>query len=162
MRPTAPPRSEDPRLQRMRGLAHLLDSSIPVPGTRFRFGLDAVIGLIPGVGDATGAALSGYLVLLAARMGAPPATLARMVGNVAVETIVGAVPFLGDLFDAAWKANRRNLHLLEAHAVDPLGTARGSRGWVVAVAVALLLLFLAGTALLIWLGGALFDAIRGA
>lgn len=162
MRPTppAPPTDPgDPRIQRMRALATLLDSSIPVPGTGFRFGLDAVIGLVPGIGDATGAILSGYLVLQAARMGASPATLARMVGNVAVETVVGAVPFLGDLFDAAWKANRRNMRLLEAHLLDPRGTARASRGWVIAVVVALLVVFGVGIALLIWIGGLLLDAL---
>lgn len=132
---------------RLRALAHLLDDSIPLPGTGFRFGLDAVIGLIPGFGDAAGAAMSAYILLEAGRLGVPRATLLRMAGNVAIEAVVGAIPFLGDLFDAGWKANLRNLRLVEAHLGDPRATTRASRGWV-AGAVALVLLLLLGSAAL--------------
>jgi hypothetical protein len=134
-------------VQRLRTLSHLLDDSIPVPGTGFRFGIDALIGLLPGVGDAAGAALSAYVLLEAGRLGVPRATLLRMAGNVAIEAVVGAVPFLGDLFDAGWKANLRNLRLVEAHLGDPRATTRASRGWV-AGAVGLVVLLLAGSALL--------------
>ena len=140
-------------LQRVRALSHLFDDSLRVPGTDFRFGLDAVIGLVPGIGDATGAAMSAYLLVEAGRLGAPKATLLRMAGNVAVEAVVGTIPFIGDLFDAGWKANLRNLRLLEAHVVDPRSTARASRGWV-AFVVALVLVALAAsaaaTAWLLW------------
>ena len=135
----------DASAQRLRALAHLLDDSIPVPGTGFRFGLDAVIGLVPGVGDAAGAALSAYVLVEAGRLGVPRATLLRMAGNVAIEAVVGTVPFVGDLFDAGWKANLRNLRLVEAHLADPRSTARASRGWV-AGAVAIVLLLLVGSA----------------
>jgi hypothetical protein len=91
----------------------LLDSSFRIPGTRMRGGLDPLIGLIPGLGDAVGIALSAYLVIECMRLGVPRRTLARMVWNVAVEGIVGAVPILGDLFDLRFKANVRNVRLLE-------------------------------------------------
>jgi Domain of unknown function (DUF4112) len=94
----------------------LLDSAFAIPGTRFRIGLDGILGLIPGIGDATGAALSIYLIFEAARLGLPLSTLLRMVGNVAVETAVGAIPIVGDIFDIAWKANMRNMALVRAHS----------------------------------------------
>jgi hypothetical protein len=102
------------RRVRLNRLAWLLDSSIRVPGTDFRIGLDALLGLLPGGGDVAGVLLSGYIVLEAARMGAPGKTLFLMVLNVAVEAFVGVLPLVGDLFDAAWKANQRNVSLLNA------------------------------------------------
>jgi hypothetical protein len=78
-------------------------------------GLDGIIGLIPGLGDSIGALLSAYIIAEAARLGAPTTTLVRMISNVALETVVGLVPVLGDVFDIAWKANARNLALLETH-----------------------------------------------
>jgi hypothetical protein len=101
-----------------------------VPGTSFRFGLDPLLGLVPGLGDMTGAALSGYLVLLASRYGAPKAVIVRMLGNVAIDTVVGTMPVLGDLFDAGWKSNTRNLALLERHVGQP-STEKPASGIVV-------------------------------
>ena len=97
--------------RRLRRIAHLMDSSIRVPGTRYRVGLDALIGLIPGVGDAAGLAVSAYVVLAARRRGVPRRTLARMAANVGVDALVGSIPVLGDVFDLGFKANRRNLRL---------------------------------------------------
>ena len=102
-------------VQRLERLATLLDSEFRVPGTRFRFGLDGLVGLLPGIGDAAGLAISSYIVLEAWRLGAPPAILTRMVVNLALDTAVGSVPIAGDLFDMAWKANRRNVNLLLGH-----------------------------------------------
>lgn len=99
------------REARLKRLAYFLDEWIPLPGG-YRIGLDGLLGLIPGVGDWAGAALSSYIIWEAARMGASKRILLRMVGNVAVETAVGVVPVLGDIFDFAWKANSRNLRLL--------------------------------------------------
>jgi len=113
--------------RRLARLAWLLDSSIPLPGTRFRVGVDAIIGLIPGLGDLLGVLLSSYIVREAARLGAPPSVLTRMAFNVAVEGLAGIVPFAGDVFDAVWKANQRNYALLEAHLQDPQRTVRSSR-----------------------------------
>jgi hypothetical protein len=100
-------------------LAWWLDSAFVVPGTRFRFGLDALIGLVPGLGDLIGTALSAYIVAAAARRGLPGSVLLRMALNVGLEAIVGVIPILGDLFDAAWKANQRNVALLRQYAVVP-------------------------------------------
>jgi len=129
---------------RLTALARALDSAVRIPGTNVRFGLDAVIGLVPGVGDLAGAALAGYIVLAAAHEGASATLLARMLLNVAIDTVLGSVPVLGDLFDVAWRANLRNVGLLERHVADPAGTRAASRGVVLAVLLGLVLLLAAG------------------
>lgn len=136
-------------MRRVDALAHLLDNSIPVPGTGMRFGLDAVIGLVPGVGDAAGAVLSGWIVLEGARLGAGFTVIVRMLLNIAIETVVGAIPFLGDLFDAGWKANVRNIRLLH-RAIDAPGAARRSSALVVLLTFLLLAALFAGTLFLAW------------
>ena len=103
------------RLRRIRRLAWLIDGAFGLPGTRFRFGLNSVIGLLPVGGDAVLGALSLYIVYEAAQMGLPRAKLARMVANVVVETVGGSVPVVGDLFDMALKANLRNIAIIEEH-----------------------------------------------
>lgn len=128
------------KLKRLDSLAYLLDNSIPIPGTGARVGIDAVIGLVPGIGDVAGTAMSAYIVMQAARMGAPASVIARMVLNVGVETIVGSIPFLGDLFDAGWKANARNITLLRGSVEDPTTVHRSSRAVVIGTALALLLI----------------------
>jgi hypothetical protein len=135
------------RIGRLRRLSYLLDNSIPIPGTPFRIGLDSIIGLVPGVGDLVGGAFSLYIILQAAKLGAPRSLLARMGWNVAIDVLVGAVPLLGDLFDAGWKANVRNLALLERQVQRPVESARGNRRFVMLVGVSLFLL-LAGAAAL--------------
>jgi hypothetical protein len=130
------PSSEHEALERVRNLARLLDTSIPLPGG-FRVGWDAVLGLIPGLGDGAGALFSAYIVLQAVRLGASREVLVRMLGNVALEAAMGAVPLLGDVFDAAFKANVRNVRLLEGHLAAPGETRRASRAWVIGVVVVL-------------------------
>jgi hypothetical protein len=137
------PSPGDP-LARARTLARLLDSAARVPGTGIRFGADAVLGLVPGLGDVAGAALAGYLVLLAQRLGAPRAVVLRMLGNVAVDTIGGTVPLIGDLFDVAYKSNLRNLALLERAIERPTSTSRTSRLVVAATLLGLMLLVAGG------------------
>lgn len=120
-------RTTDVDRERLRWFAWLLDSSIPIPGTRFTIGLDPLIGLFPFVGDLVGAALSTYIVGEAARLGAPRSVLFRMGLNVVIEALVGIIPFAGDVFDAAFKANQRNVRLLEAWLENPRRTVRSSR-----------------------------------
>lgn len=144
----------------LRTMTRLLDSAITVPGTRFRFGFDALIGLIPGVGDAAGAVFSSFIVYHAARLGASKATLGRMVGNVALDTIVGQVPLLGDLFDAGWKSNTRNLALLEAHLERPESTTRASRRVLLLVGLGLLLILAGVIALGVVVVSFVLDQLR--
>src|SRR5919108_6041955 len=93
-------------------LAGVLDDIFQIPGTRIRFGLDALLGLIPGLGDAISGATSMLIIVAAWRRGLPRITLARMFANVAVDSLLGAMPIFGDMFDVWWKANRMNLKLL--------------------------------------------------
>jgi hypothetical protein len=101
-----------PSVHRLDQLANLLDDRFRVPGTRWRFGLDGLLGLVPGAGDAITAVLSGYIVWSAWRIGVSKGAWARMAGNMLLDLVIGAVPVLGDLFDFGWKANRRNLRIL--------------------------------------------------
>ena len=103
----------DRSLERLKHLSFLLDSAFQIPILGYRVGWDAIIGLVPGLGDAVGLLFSSYIVFEAARLGAPKSVLARMVYNVALEFIIGVIPIIGDLFDAVWKANIRNVRLLE-------------------------------------------------
>src|SRR5215831_8882023 len=121
------------RIQRLRTLAWLLDSAIVLPGG-FRIGLDPLIGLIPGLGDAIGVAFSAYIVIEAANLGAPLSVVLRMIGNVLLDGLVGSIPIAGDLFDFAFKANLRNIALLEHYHFDPSGAHRSSRAFFIAAA----------------------------
>jgi hypothetical protein len=143
-------------------LAWWLDNAIAVPGTRFRIGFDALIGLIPGVGDLVGTLLSSYIIAVAASRGLPPSALARMAINVGLETIVGVVPIVGDLFDAAWKANQRNIRLMEQFESAPRSARRQSRAvvaaWVTGVIALIVLLAIGAIAVVRWLVAALGSA----
>ena len=131
--------TEDRRVRdQLRQLAHVLDTAVPLPGG-YRIGADGLIGLIPGFGDLAGALISSYIVTQAHRLGAPPAVLVRMALNILLESVVGVIPIVGDLFDFAWKANRRNVELLEHHLANPRHTRRQSTWVVIAVVGGLLL-----------------------
>jgi hypothetical protein len=105
--------SRSERIARIDALASLLDTAFTVPGTNIRFGLDGLIGLVPGIGDAITTAMSLWIVHEAHQIGAPKHVVARMLGNVALDSVVGAVPLIGDAFDVVWRANRRNMRLLQ-------------------------------------------------
>jgi hypothetical protein len=105
-------------LRRVEQLAYWLDDRYRLPGTRFRVGLDGIVGLIPGVGDAVTSTLTAYIVYEAWRLGVPTSTLARMLANLGIDTVVGIVPVVGDLLDIGFKANRRNLKLLHRHLTE--------------------------------------------
>lgn len=103
------------KLRRIRKIAKLLDTAIGIPGTKFRVGLDPILGLIPGGGDLVGAAISAYMIYLATSFGLEKSQITKMIKNIALETTVGFVPIVGDLFDVYFKANIRNLDILEQH-----------------------------------------------
>jgi hypothetical protein len=107
------------RLARVKKLAWLVDGAFVLPGTRFRFGLNSLIGLAPGVGDAVLAAISAYIIYESSRLGVPKHKLMVMVGNTLIEFVGGSVPIIGDLFDMALKANLRNIRILEDHLRAP-------------------------------------------
>ncbi len=103
------------RLRRMRGLARLMDTALRIPGTRFSFGADSIMGLVPVVGDFAGAAISLYIVNEARRLGVPNDKLFKMLVNIGFDAAAGSVPVVGDLFDVYFKSNRRNLDLVLEH-----------------------------------------------
>lgn len=109
------PETEDKDLKFLRHLSDLMDNKFKVPGTEWRFGLDGIIGMIPYVGDFTGFAISGYLISIMVKKGAGVGIIIQMMGNTLIDALVGAIPFLGDIFDLGFKSNRRNLELLKAY-----------------------------------------------
>jgi len=140
------------RLARLRRFAYWLDV----------IGLDPILGLIPGAGDAAGAVLAAWMLVEAFRMGVSRATLWRMAGNVALDAAVGAVPVLGDIFDFAWKANLRNVALLERHLVAPDRAERADRGFVLLVILGVLVMGLGLLVLGVLLTRWVFRALGGA
>ena len=113
----SPAQSRAARIARIDALATLLDTAFILPGTNIRFGFDAMIGLVPGIGDLITTGLSLYIVSEARALGAPRHLILRMLANVALDGVVGAVPLLGDAFDVMWRANRRNMALLRKHLI---------------------------------------------
>ena len=101
------------QIARLETLARVLDDVFRVPGTGIRFGLDGVVGLIPGVGDAVTGALAAYLAVRARDLGLPASVILRMAANVGIDLAVGSIPVAGDLFDVGFKANRRNVELMK-------------------------------------------------
>lgn len=116
--------------RRLRRLSNILDNAIAIPGTSYRIGIDPIIGLLPGGGDFLGTAISAYIVLEAARMGVPRAMLQQMVWNIIVDTLSGTVPVLGDLVDLTWKANTKNIVLLEEHLKIPHSQSGKKVDWL--------------------------------
>jgi hypothetical protein len=139
----------------------VLDEAIRIPGTNIRIGLDALLGLLPGGGDVAAGVFSGLIILQAARAGAPTPVLGRMLGNVLIDVVVGSIPLLGDVFDVAWRANSRNVRLLEAWLDRPAATKRASAVTVGGILFLLLLVI----ALAVWgsiaMFGALLEVLRG-
>ena len=156
--PSAPSASIDPA-RRSRALARLLDESLRVPGTRIRFGLDPILGLVPGLGDVITTGVATLIVLDAARLGAPPALLGRMAGNILADAAIGTIPGAGDVLDVFARVNTRNLALLDRHLADPSAARRASRRflWLVGGAIVIGLVALVVLALVAvrWLIGLL-------
>lgn len=146
-------------LSEVRSLAWLLDNSIPVPGTGGRrFGIDALIGLVPFVGDVVSGGIGLFIVWRGSRLGLPRVVVLRMLANTAIDFVIGSIPFIGDAFDLWFKANTRNLGLMERHLERPETSTRGS--WLVLLG---LLAALVGIVLLVgWLLISLVGAVFGA
>lgn len=143
------------------GLVRFLDDGIRVPFTDFRFGFDALLGLFPVAGDAATGLTSVAILGLALKQGVPTIVLARMVGNIAVDVLLGMIPVLGDVFDLVFKSNRRNLDLIERFR-DEEATAGAADYAIVAVGLLLAVAMVALPLLVLyWLGGALVDLLRG-
>jgi hypothetical protein len=137
------------RIRRLRSLANLFDSVIPLPGG-LRIGLDPILGLIPGVGDAIGAIVAMFILTEATNIGVPRSIVWRMMGNVLLDSLLGSIPFIGDLFDFAFKANSRNVDLLERYHLDPKGTQQSSRLLITSAALICALALIAVPALIIF------------
>jgi Domain of unknown function (DUF4112) len=116
-------RTRRERVARIDTLATLLDTAVILPGTNVRFGLDALLGLVPGIGDVITTAMALYIVHEARQLGAPGHVIARMLANVALDGLVGMVPVLGDVFDVMWRSNRRNMRLLQEWLAREQGRA---------------------------------------
>jgi hypothetical protein len=127
--------------------AWLLDNSIRIPGTSIRMGFDSLIGLIPGIGDVTGGALSSYLLLQAVSSGIPSVVIARMVVNVVFDTLIGMIPLVGDIFDIAFKANQRNIELMTNYYNSPREAVKRNTISILIISISLISVL----ALVIWI-----------
>ncbi|MGE0082657.1 MAG: DUF4112 domain-containing protein [Thiohalomonadaceae bacterium] len=155
----APP-SREADLHRLRRLAHVLDEAVRLPGGH-RIGVDGIVGVVPGVGDSLGAAVSAYIVTVAAQLGVPTVYLLRMILNIGLDLLVGLVPVLGDLFDFVWKANTRNLALIEQGIGRASRGKAGERRLIVLIVVLVALLIAAMFALSVLVVTALVSLVRG-
>lgn len=133
--------AQEQRLAGLRKISGLLDSAFQVPGTSYRVGLDPIVGLIPGFGDLVTPLFTIGILLHAWELGIPKVVQARMLINVAIDSLVGVVPLVGDLFDFAWKANDRNMTLLETHTYEERGGSTGD--WLFVCLMIVLVLALA-------------------
>lgn len=140
-------------------LAKLLDSKFKVPNTDIRFGIDPILGLVPGVGDWIGAVISFYFLILAAWSGGKVAVLGRMFINILLDLLIGSIPLLGEVFDVYWKANLRNAEILKELEKDPERTTTESRLWVWLVVIQLLVLIIGVLVLITWLVAELLSLI---
>ena len=140
-------------------LAHLLDDWFRLPGTSIRFGLDGIIGLVPGLGDVLAGLASCIIIIAAWFRGVPYVALIRMVVNLGIDVLVGAIPFIGDAFDIAWKANRRNYALMVRHLNQPRVHTWKDYVFLVCIAAALVAIFVAPLVVIVWLVGRLLNPV---
>jgi len=132
-------------LERLRAIARLFDQAFALPGTGYRFGIDALFGLVPGLGDLVGAVVAAYALHVARTLRAPAAIQLHMLGNIAIDALVGTIPLIGDLFDFVFKAQTRNLALLERWLASPGATERRSRRGLILVPLLIFSVFAALT-----------------
>jgi hypothetical protein len=153
--------ARDNRLEHLRRFAYWLDEGIRIPGTRLRVGLDPIIGLVPGFGDAAGAVLAAGILVEAVRRRVSRFTLGRIAFNIALDALLGAIPLIGDAFDAVWKANLRNVALIERHIAVPTDARKADRLFVVLVSGSLGLLCVALVIVSVLLTARLLRALAG-
>ena len=159
-----------PRVKRGKGvfddenldiLSHVLDDFIPIPGTSIRFGLDGIMGLIPGIGDMMGGIASCIIIVASWVRGVPYPVLVRMIVNVVIEVGAGAVPVAGDMFDIAWRANRRNYALLTGSLLEPRKVTRASWFFLAGLCVFLMVLVIVPTLVIAWLATVVLHWLGG-
>jgi hypothetical protein len=138
-------------LERLRSITMVFDQAFAVPGTKWRFGLDALFGLVPGLGDIAGGIVAAYALSVARNLNAPPVVQLHMLTNIALDALIGMVPILGDLFDFAFKAQTRNLALLDDFVATPRKTTRRSRRGLLLMPIAIVVVFATLTALGVWM-----------
>ena len=135
----------------LHSLEILLDEAFRIPGTQFRFGIDGIIGLVPGLGDVLAGILSLVIPVAAWVRGVPYVTLLRMAANLAIDVLVGSIPLFGDIFDIAWKANRRNYRLMQLHLREPRRHTWRDWGFLLLLAAGLGAIFAIPVILVLWL-----------
>lgn len=142
-------------------LAFYLDGLFRIPGTDWRFGLDGLIGLIPNVGDTITSFASFYILLAGVRYGVPKITLLRMTFNIAVDYLIGSIPFIGDAFDFFWKSNQMNMNLIRERATGKNNGTTGDYIFVIGLIVLLVLILIGSVIASLFLIGTLFNGIWG-
>ncbi|ACB54122.1 hypothetical protein cce_4774 [Crocosphaera subtropica ATCC 51142] len=135
------------KVTRLHRISHVLDKAIPIPGTQWRIGLDPILGLIPGGGDTIAGTLSAYIIIESARMGLNQKVIGQMVANVLLDSLVGSVPVVGDVFDVTWKANVRNIELLEHHLNYTPENKKVNRLFLIGLSIVLILIVIGFTLL---------------
>ncbi|MBK1988726.1 DUF4112 domain-containing protein [Sphaerospermopsis aphanizomenoides BCCUSP55] len=150
-----------PTLKRLRQISRVLDNAVTIPGTSVGIGLDPILGLIPVGGDVLGLIFSIYIIIESARLGVSRATLGRMIVNIIVDALVGAIPMLGELFDFAWRANNYNLKLLEDYLQSPGAKKEADKGFIILLFCGLLLLAIVLIALPVIVIGMIWKALTG-
>lgn len=148
-------------ITRLRQISYLLDNAIAIPGTDIRFGLDPILGAVPGGGDILAGVMSIYIVFEGARMGLPAASIGRMGFNILIDTLTGFVPVIGDLFDVTWKANSLNVALLEKHLANPEPSRATDKAFAILIIVALLALVIGMASLSLWVVNQVFSLLAG-
>ena len=161
LEPTEPQsRSEPVKVKQLRRMAYMLDNSFPIPGTKLRFGLDPILGLLgiaSGSGDVIGGAVGAYIINQAAQMGVPSEVIWQMVGNVLLDSLVGLIPGLGDFFDFAWKANTRNMELLDKHLPTPSPPQKANPLFVFGITLLSVLIVVGCAFLTLWMIKTIFQ-----
>lgn len=143
-------------LDRLRAITRLMDQAFGIPGTKWRFGLDALMGLVPGLGDVIGGVIAVYALRVARQVGAPGVIQLHMLTNIALDALIGAIPVIGDLFDFVYKAQTRNLALLDEWLQTPHEQVKRSRRGLILIPLAIVLVFATLTILGLWMLAILF------